>query len=149
MHGAIFLFFTFILSYLFKLRFLGREDFTEWSSTDINVLRTHETFVLILFLAGLVARLLARKLDPAPSDLTKVQRRVVARRHRLAGRIAVISGILALLTAGMVLAGMYQRTMAASRSVAVHSVVHGADNPMTVTIDPTTVIMRNRDHEKP
>lgn len=109
MHVAITLFFTFILSYLLKLRFIGREDFSQWSDMDINILRIHETFVLILFLAGLVARWLARRLD-GPTKATSESRREVAPRHRWAGRIALVSGIMALLTAGLVLAGMYRRT---------------------------------------
>lgn len=104
MHGAIILFFTFIGSYLLKLRFLGREVFTDWSSTDLTILRVHETFVLILFLAGLRARLLARHLHDGAA-----RRPDAARRHRLAGRVAMVSGSLALLTAMAVLAGMYAR----------------------------------------
>ncbi len=105
MQIAIALFFTFIASYLLKLRFLGREDFDRWSAADITVLRIHETFVLLLFLCGLAARWLAHRMETSTAN-----RQVIARRHRLAGRTALISGILALLTAGVVLLSMFRRS---------------------------------------
>ena len=106
MNVSIVLFFTFILSYLLKLRFLGREVFSTWSPTDITILRIHETFVLIMFLAGLTARLQARHLVPRAADRPRAPHR-----HRLAGRIAMVSGILAFMTACLVLWGMYGRVL--------------------------------------
>lgn len=106
MNVSIMLFFTFILSYLLKLRFLGREVFSTWSQVDLTILRIHETFVLIMFLAGLTARLQARYLVPRDTE-----RPAAPRRHRLAGRVAVVSGAFALVTACLVLVGMYGRAL--------------------------------------
>lgn len=107
MNVSIALFFTFILSYVLKLRFLGREVFSTWSQADITILRIHETFVLIMFLAGLTARLQARYLVPRDT----ANRPKAPRRHRLAGRTATVSGALALITACLVLLGMYGRAL--------------------------------------
>lgn len=123
MQISIALFFTFIASYLLKLRFLGREEFSQWSPADITVLRIHETFVLVLFLGGIAARWQAHRMETSTAD-----RQVVARRHRLAGRTTLISGILALLTAGVVLLGMFRRSSEAT--VAVHP-SHPASAPIT------------------
>lgn len=110
MQLAIALFFSFVVAYLLKLRFLGREVFDQWSAIDIHILRVHETFVLILFLAGFTARWQARRLETSTAN-----RRSVAQRHRVAGRIALISAILALLTAGVVLVGMFRRSSELAR----------------------------------
>ncbi|MCP5042874.1 MAG: hypothetical protein GY944_17760 [bacterium] len=104
---------AFIVSYAFKLQFLGREDLSAWSARDINVLRFHETCVLAMVVGGGLALLLGHRLratrrftldveDPRPDP-------VLVRRHRLAGRVAIVGAALGFVSAGFVLAGMYAR----------------------------------------
>ena len=104
---------AFVVSYGFKLLLLGREDLSLWTPAAVWTLRFHELCVFTMLISGGLAlrRGLAlartRALDPdaaapepLPGDL---------RRHRSAGRIAVIAGGLGLLSACAVLRGMYER----------------------------------------
>jgi hypothetical protein len=103
----------FLLSYLVKLLVLGREDMGAWSRSSLWVLRLHECCVFSMLVAGGVAGWRGRRLrrtrnatrDPADPPAPVA----LARGHRLAGGIAVVSAGLGLLTAILVLAGMYQR----------------------------------------
>ena len=105
---------AFLISYVFKLMILGREDMSVWNAVDVWVLRVHESFVLVMLVAGSFAWIKSRKLvgtrlvtheasDPMP-DANDV------RTHRIAGRTAVISALLGFLMAIGVLIGMYLRT---------------------------------------
>ena len=107
---------AFVLSYVLKVQFLGREDMSVWTTLDVWVLRIHELFVLQMIVAGVVAWIQARKLvktrlvthdpnDPVPDAKT-------VRIHRLAGRTAVIGSVFAFLFAIGILAGMYTRAFA-------------------------------------
>ena len=104
---------VFLVAYLFKASLLGREDLSVWSAPARWNLHFHELCVLTMLLAGGFALNRARRLratrnathDPAdpvaaPGDL---------RVHVRAGRVAVAAATLGLLTAGVVLAGMYAR----------------------------------------
>ena len=103
----------FLVSYLCKVAFLGKEDFSQWSSLSVWTLRIHETCVLVMLVAGVVALLRARVLrttrnvtkqpdDPmAPDELIRA--------HKRGGKVAVVSAGLGLLTAAAVLVGMYGR----------------------------------------
>jgi uncharacterized membrane protein YozB (DUF420 family) len=104
---------AFLVSYMFKLVILGREDMSVWSELDVWVLRIHEVFVLQMVVAGIVAWLKSRRLlgtrlvtheasDPLP-DAKDV------RIHRIAGRISVIGALLGFLMAIGVLIGMFVR----------------------------------------
>lgn len=110
---ASFLVVAFLLSYVFKVAFLGREDMSVWSVVDVWVLRVHEVFVLQMVFAGVIAWIKARKLLPTrlvthdPADPIPDPRDV--RTHRIAGRAAVIGAVLGLLMAFGVLAGMFVR----------------------------------------
>jgi hypothetical protein len=103
----------FLVSYLVKLLVLGREDMGAWSRSSIWVLRLHECCVFSMLVAGGVAGWRGHQLrrtrnatrDPADPPAPVA----LARGHRLAGGIAVVSAGLGLLTAILVLAGMYQR----------------------------------------
>ena len=103
----------FLLGYLLKLAFLGREAMDAWSPTAIWILRVHELCVAILLLGGGVAALRSRQLRRTrnvshdPSD--PVAAEGVVRWHRRAGWAAVLAAALGFATAGMVLAGMYLR----------------------------------------
>ncbi|MEE2673646.1 MAG: DUF420 domain-containing protein [Myxococcota bacterium] len=104
---------AFLVSYGFKLRFLGREDLGVWSDFHVGNLRIHETCVLAMLAAGIVAITRARKMrdtrsvtrDPAspPAPASTV------RWHQRAGWTSVVSAGLGLLTAATVLFGMYSR----------------------------------------
>jgi len=103
----------FLVSYVLKLALLGREDMSGWSGNAVWTLRFHELCVLSMLLAGGLAarrgsalgRTRAASLDladppPAPG---------AALAHRRAGWTAVVAAALGLLSAALVLVGMYQR----------------------------------------
>jgi len=104
---------AFLVSYLVKVQFLGREDMSAWTTLDLWVLRIHELFVMQMLIGGVVAWIQGRKLlptrlvthdpnDPVPDSKT-------LQIHRLAGRTGVIGSILAFMMALGILAGMYFR----------------------------------------
>lgn len=103
----------FLLSYVAKLWWLGREDMSVWSARDVNMLRFHETCVLVMVVGGGIALWLGRRLrrtrnvsgdreQPAASPR-------LLRSHRVAGRLAVIGAALGWLSAFFVLVGMFER----------------------------------------
>lgn len=106
---------AFLVSYLVKLAVLGREDRSGWTLFDLWLLRAHELFVLQMVVAGSVAWWRGRQLIPTrlvtldPKD--PEPEASVARVHRIAGRLAVVGALLALVLAVGVLAGMYARTL--------------------------------------
>jgi hypothetical protein len=109
--GALVL--LFLVSYALKLAWLGREALEHWSAADVWVLRLHETCVLAMLVGGGFAasrgfrlagtRAASGRADdpPAPPAL--------ARWHRRGGWLAVSGAVLGLLSAGLVLLGMYRR----------------------------------------
>ena len=107
--------FAFLGAYVLKVMVLGREDQSVWTFFDVWVLRIHELFVMVMIIAGAVAWFQARKLegtslvthDPADPDPDPK----VVRRHRIAGRTAVINAVLGFLLAILVLAGMFARLL--------------------------------------
>ncbi len=105
---------AFLLSYPFKLAFLGREDLASWGAVHVGVLRVHELCVLVMLLGGTTAFALGRRLartaavDDSP-DAPPATGEMLAR-HRLAGRAGVAGAVLGWITSGMVLAGMYARS---------------------------------------
>lgn len=113
MGSAGFLVVAFLISFLVKSHFLGREDFETWSSAHVWNLRVHETFVLVMLIAGGVAGWAgwgmrgSRNATRDPADPLAPEDRVL--RHRRAGWTAAISGVFGLLTAAVVLVGMIQR----------------------------------------
>lgn len=115
MLGASLLIAAFLVSYVVKVVFLGREDFSTWTSAQVWVLRVHELCVAAMLLCGSYAGWKALRFrgslpkgamlapDENP-DRGRVQ-------HRRAGRVAVAGGWLAFATALLVLAGMYSRAV--------------------------------------
>jgi hypothetical protein len=113
MIGATCLVALFLVSYLFKVTLLGKEDFELWSRAAVWTLRFHETCVLLLLMAGGFALNRSRRLrgtrnvtherdDPmAPES--------AVRAHTRAGWAAVSAATLGLATAAVVLIGMYGR----------------------------------------
>jgi uncharacterized membrane protein YozB (DUF420 family) len=103
----------FVVSYGFKLHFLGREDLTVWSSSAIWTLRFHETCVLVMIVAGCLGLNWGRQLrktrsfshspdDPLATDGLRA-------RHIRAGRAALGGAVFGFISSGFVLAGMYAR----------------------------------------
>lgn len=121
----------FLVSYLLKLTFLGREDFDRWTQDDLMVLRVHESLMFVVIVCGFVALYLTRRFVrkiglPTADFLGSVDYLTGSRRarrwHRRLGRIAVIASLLGLLTAAMVLRGMYRRAgQGAAGAQAQHS----------------------------
>lgn len=107
MNAAILLVVVFVLSYVSKLLLLGREDLSSWSPAAVVVLRIHEAFVTLMILAGGMARLRARGV-PWRGTLNQA-RAALPPAHRWLGRTALISGVMALITATMVWVGMLVR----------------------------------------
>ena len=104
MHTAIGMVLVFVVGYVVKVLWLGKEDLASWTSTDRGILYFHESMVAVMVLAGGTARWLARPFRvPAGRAPSRV------RWHRLAGRLAVAASTLALVTAGLILAGMARR----------------------------------------
>ena len=104
----------FIVSYLFKVALLGREELQRWSAASLIVLRVHELCVFTMLLGGAVAgsRAFAMRGDPLvrgmPSS-TLPRDSGVRRWHRRGGWTAVMGALLGVVTAALVLAGMYGR----------------------------------------
>lgn len=101
MHRVMALVAIFLVSYVLKVVFLGKEDLTLWSTLDLWVLYTHESFVLLMVVAGLTARFQARFYPDWAAD--------PRRRHRWAGRVAIVAGLCGLATAVLVVIGMVRR----------------------------------------
>jgi uncharacterized membrane protein YozB (DUF420 family) len=104
---------AFLVSYVFKVAFLGREDLAVWSSLYVNTLRFHETCVLLMLVAGTVALTRARRMRGTrqrtrnPADAPAPESTV--RWHHRAGWAGVIGAVAGLASAGVVLYGMYAR----------------------------------------
>jgi len=104
----------FLGAYPLKLLWLGREPISEWSGHAVAILRIHEVCVFTMTGAGLIALMLSRKLHRNRNRLIHLPdaplgSRRALQRHRMAGWTAAIGAGLALLTAAIVLMGMYER----------------------------------------
>jgi uncharacterized membrane protein YozB (DUF420 family) len=100
--------------YPIKVLWFGRERLPEWSGQAVAVLRIHELCVFAMLVGGVIALILSRKMHRNRRQLTQLPDAPLAssrtlRRHRRAGWTAAIAAGLALLTAAIVLAGMYER----------------------------------------
>lgn len=106
---------TFVVAYVLKVIYLGREDLALWSATAVAILRFHESVVAIMLLSGITARVLSRSAFRAYGTTGSQARQPLwfslgtHRLHRLLGRVAVLSALCAVLSAAVILAGMYQR----------------------------------------
>lgn len=99
----------FLVSYLGKLIFLGREDRAQWTALDRALLYTHELCVATALVAGAVAGICAWRLRGTVPLPDGPPTRRIHRAHRVAGRVAVVSCLFAFVTAIFVLTGMYAR----------------------------------------
>lgn len=107
MTASVSLVLFFVAAYVAKVLVLGKEELALWSSGERAILWTHETFIFLMVVAGTIARLLARKLDPDREGAVEGPR--TRTRHRWAGRTAIVASALGFVTAILVLAGMYER----------------------------------------
>ena len=116
MLGAVALVGLFLVSYLGKLAFLGREQLALWEPTYVWVLRFHEVCVGLMLLAmgTAVFQALALGLPLGASDPRSEKALSGVRLHRRAGWTAVLAATLGVLSAGVVLYGMYQRLPAST-----------------------------------
>lgn len=105
MNAAVALVALFLASYVAKVMVLGREPLETWSPAAVAVLRVHETIVAAMLVTGTAARVLARRLAPGAAFAAPGLRR----RHRWSGRTALLAGVFALVTATMILVGMFLR----------------------------------------
>ena len=103
----------FLVAYVFKLVFLGREDMSSWSTYAVWTLRFHETCVLVMLIAGGLAMqrgmCLARTRNVTCEPADAPADPALPARHRRPGQVAVIAAVLGVLSAGVVLFDMYQR----------------------------------------
>lgn len=104
---------VFLVSYPIKLARLGGEDLSVWSTGARSALYFHETCILFMMLAGAYAGYRAFRfragLGGGPSLLPEPTPTAARLHHRWAGRVAVWSAVLALISSGAVLIGMYAR----------------------------------------
>ena len=104
---------AFLVAYVVKRVLLGAEDLSVWSSAARTNLYVHESLVAGLLIAGTTAFALGRRLartrrvTKEPSDPPAAPESM--RRHRLAGRIAMVCAALGFATACGILAGMLAR----------------------------------------
>ena len=103
----------FLVSYVFKLQFLGREDLSLWSRWAVSTLRFHETCVLVMVIGGGLALHWGKQLRATRSFTLNPEdpqaETSLARRHHRAGQAVLIGASLGFLSAGLVLVGMYAR----------------------------------------
>jgi uncharacterized membrane protein YozB (DUF420 family) len=103
----------FVAAYVVKLGLLGGEELGLWSSAARGVLYFHETCVAVMVIGGAVAGQRAWRLrrtrhltGDANDPRTPVGALLV---HRRAGRAALIAALLGVLSAAVMLGGMYSR----------------------------------------
>lgn len=103
----------FIISYVFKLYFLGREDLSVWSRSAVWVLRFHETCVLSMVVGGGLglrwSKQLRRTRSFSLNSADPMADSTIVHRHHRAGQVALTGASLGFISAGIVLAGMYAR----------------------------------------
>ena len=104
---------VFLLSYVFKLMLLGREDLAVWSELFRGTLRFHELCVLIMLIAGGVALQRAGRMkntrNVTREESDSAAPAATVRLHRRAGWTGIAALVVGILSATVVLVGMYQR----------------------------------------
>ena len=105
---------AFLVSYGLKVWLLGREALFRCDAFFVDMLRFHETCVLVMIVGVVVALSFGRAMrgtrnrtreaadPPAPERTLRV--------HRLSGRTAIVGLVFAVLSAFVVLSGMYLRS---------------------------------------
>ena len=104
----------FLVSYVFKVAVLGKEDRSLWTGVDYAVLYVHELCIAAMLLGGGIAAFRAWRFRAALGAGPGLPPEPVpgGDAHRRAGWIAVVGAALAFVTAAGVLAGMFARAAA-------------------------------------
>ncbi len=103
----------FLVSYVVKTVFLGKEQRELWTATAKTALYVHETAILVMLIAGGVAGYRAWRFrhtlgsGPLPDPVEESRRGRLW--HRRAGRTAVVASMAAFVTAAVWLSAMYAR----------------------------------------
>lgn len=110
MVGASNMMIFFVLTYVAKVLILGREDKSNWESFYLITLYIHEAFIGLMLVFGTLGRLTARHFgkDIDSQKLAKIDVKL-RRQHKLRGKLTLYFAILAIITATVVLYGMYAR----------------------------------------
>lgn len=96
----------FVASYVVKVLVLGREDKSDWGTYYLVVLYIHESFILLMLITGVAARLKARKMGlKQPGGLDKS----IGKSHGRMGKLCLLFCGCGILTATIVVFGMLQR----------------------------------------
>ena len=105
----------FLVSYVLKVAWLGKEDRSGWTALDHAILGIHELCVTAMLLAGLYALFRALRFQSGLRPDWVIPRNADAlpgrQWHRRAGAIAKWSGVLAFVTAIGVWVGMLARSV--------------------------------------
>jgi len=111
MRASVALVGLFLISYVSKVLLIGREDRASWTDASIWILYVHECCIALMIIAAGVGLLRTRRFgELRDGDVRAPEARDQDRRvHRIVGRVAVVAGIVALLTSGGVLVGMFER----------------------------------------
>jgi len=111
MRASVALVGLFLISYVSKVLLVGREDRAAWTDATLCILYVHECCIALMIVAAGVGLSRTRRFgELRDGDILAPEAREQDRRvHRIVGRVAVVAGIMALLTAGGVLAGMFVR----------------------------------------
>ena len=100
----------FVLSYVVKMFALGREDKSQWTTIYLVVLYIHETLIGGMLVSGTISRVLAYKFRDSLSGDTVSPLDIKRRKtHARAGKMCIMFAISALITAAVVLYGMFVR----------------------------------------
>lgn len=107
----------FVVAYVAKLAFLGREPLEVWGPRAVLTLRVHETCVLAMIVGGAIAgryawgmRAWARtRAERSPGSIVHPDAPRQVTWHRRGGWTAVMGAVLGAVTAAAVLYGMYAR----------------------------------------
>lgn len=102
---------VFLLCYVAKVIFLGKEDLASWSRADLWVLWIHEAIVALMLVSGASAGVLAWRAERHLGTTTPLDRAAwgFPRAHRLCGRVAILTSVAAFATASLILLGMLRR----------------------------------------
>jgi uncharacterized membrane protein YozB (DUF420 family) len=104
---------AFVGSYAIKLAVLGREDLSVWADAYVQTLRFHETCVFLMVLGGAIALSRAWKMrnsrNVTSNEAAETAPASTLIFHRRSGWVAVAASIFGVVSAGVVLVGMYQR----------------------------------------
>jgi len=100
----------FVVSYVFKVVFLGKEDLNTWKDSYVIVLRIHELFIGIMLFAGGMGRWLAHRFrDSLAATQVDEPTAAMRRRHTVLGKITLLAASAALITASFLIYGMLER----------------------------------------